>query len=123
MTSRVAGVCVAVWLRALRALLWCSIKYNNVGASGAAAVAAALVHVAQLHVLKYAGAAEEDRAACVLVAARIGLEHNSCCFQLLLSRRVLRVWCSSLGSNSVEDVGASTVAAALIHVPQLQKLM
>jgi hypothetical protein len=95
----------------------CSLSSNDIGDAGASAIAAALVHLPQLQVLKYVA---RRWGPCSLLSPVVGFEQAVC--RYLLWRRFCAVsWCS-LQSNGIGDTGASAVAVALAHVPLLQVL-
>ncbi len=63
--ARCAALCCGRVVLVLRGVSWCSLSSNDIGDAGAAAVAAALVHVPHLQVLWYV--------ACLLGLTCVGL--------------------------------------------------
>ncbi len=107
---RVCGICS------------CSLDVNNIGAAGAAAIGAALVHLPQLQTLGCVVCpAMCVRSWCALAREYWGMpcmqwhRLRLCCFMSGL--------CScSLGYNRLGNAGAAAIGAGLVHLPQLQTL-
>jgi hypothetical protein len=103
----------------------CSLGNNEIGDAGAAALAAALVHLPQLQTLEYVVCPSvRARSLCALAPERGAMLVFTivCCCVCGLCSCVCRLCSRSLGHNGIGAAGAAAIGAGLVHLPQLQTL-
>jgi hypothetical protein len=91
-----------------------SLGGNGVGAAGAAAIGAGLVHLSQLQSLRYVVCKAVRAGPCTGKWGDAMRSRLCCCVCCLRS--------CSLGNNCIGAAGAAAIGAALVHLPQLLAL-
>ncbi len=112
--ARVDGMCFRCRCCAC-GLCLCSLGKNCIGAAGAVAIAAGLVHVPQLQTLKYVVCLAVCAGPWYVLARERGAMACDCAV-------VCGLFLCSLHGSCTADAGAAAIGAGLVHVPQLQTL-